>query len=325
MAHPFAGRYDLLEQIGSGGMGSVWRAYDRKHGRSVAVKVLTQSEAGVLLRFVREQSLRVQHPHVVAPQGWAADDEHIALSMDLVRGGSVATLLGDHGPLPEPYVAVLLDQVLDGLSAIHRAGVVHRDIKPANILLEPTGSDRPFVRVSDFGVATRTGEPRLTGRGLKVGTPGYVPPEAATADPAPTADLYSVGVVGRVLLTGFDPEQLPARHPSALWRLLQQLSAPDPTQRPATAEAARDLLAPFVPPGTPWATELEPPYVFEHVAAPPQPTTATPTRVGTPAAGPALATTPDAGEGTTTLRAVMAASFVLAAILLVVVLVLLLR
>lgn len=317
MAHPFAGRYDLQEQIGSGGMGSVWRAHDRKHDRSVAVKVLTQSEAGTLLRFVREQSLRVQHPHVVAPQGWAADDEHIALSMDLVRGGSLATLLGDHGPLPEPYVAVLLDQVLDGLAAIHRAGVVHRDIKPANILLEPTGADRPFVRVSDFGVATRIGEPRLTERGHRVGTPGYAAPEAASADPAPSADLYAVGVLGRVLLTGVDANQLPAQNDSAIWPFLLHLSAPDPAVRPPSAETARELLAPYLPPGTPWLADPEPPYVFEQIGAP-----------GNGAAVD-LPETEDLPESTadrhTALRAVMAASSVLAAILLVIVLVLLLR
>lgn len=330
MAHPFAGRYDLHEQIGSGGMGSVWRAYDRKHDRWVAVKVLTQSEAGTLLRFVREQSLRVQHPHVVAPQGWAADDEHIALSMDLVLGGSAATLLGDHGPLPESYVAVILDQVLDGLAAIHRAGVVHRDIKPANILLEPTGSDRPFVRVSDFGVATRVGEPRLTGRGLRVGTPGYVAPEAPTADPAATVDLYAVGILGRALLTGADPDRLPDQHPSVLWPFLLRLSASDPAARPQSAAAARSLLAPSVPTGTPWAEDAEPPYVFEQIDHPPA-ARVPPTQVVTnPAPGlvPAAAVAREAnadGGRHTALRAVTAASFALAAVLLVIVLVLLLN
>jgi len=318
MSHPFAGRYDLHEQIGSGGMGSVWRAWDRKHEQWVAVKVLTQSEAGTLLRFVREQSVRVQHPHVVAPQGWAADDEHIALSMDLVRGGSLETLLGDHGPLPESYVAVLVDQVLQGLSAIHDAGVVHRDIKPANILLEPTGSGRPFARVSDFGVATRVGEPRLTQRGHNVGTRGYVAPESADADPAPAADLYAVGVLGRRLLTAAAPDQLPVQNPSQLWQLLQHFSALDPRQRPPSAAQARALLAPYLPNGEPWTSGAEPPYVFEQLAAPAP--RATPTQVA-----------PGAAPGTTArlsreqLRMLMAASLVLAAILLVVVLVLLVR
>ncbi|WP_446666765.1 serine/threonine-protein kinase [Flexivirga sp. B27] len=326
MPPPFAGRYDLEQQIGTGGTGSVWRAYDRKHDRWVAVKVLTQSEAGTLLRFVREQSLRVQHPHVVAPQGWAADDEHIALSMDLVPGGSVETLLGDHGPLPETYVAVLLDQLLDGLAAIHRAGVVHRDVKPANLLLEPTGSERPFVRLADFGLAARAGEPRLTQRGHRVGTPGFVAPETATADPAPSVDIYSVGVLGRVLLSGMNAEHLPPQGNSALWPLLQQLSDPDPARRP-TAQEVRRLLAPFVPPGTPWLAEPEPPYVFEQIA-PPDVASGPQTQVGNPPTQPdhdPAARSADGSAGRRTLTVVMAASFTLAAILLVVVLVLLLR
>jgi len=329
MSHPFAGRYDLHEQIGVGGMGSVWCAWDHKHAQWVAVKVLTQSEAGTLLRFVREQSLRVQHPHVVAPRGWAADDDHIALSMDLVRGGSLETLLGDHGPLPDSYVAVLVDQLLQGLCAIHEAGVVHRDIKPANVLLEPTGSGRPFARVSDFGVATRVGEPRLTGRGHHVGTPGYLAPEAATADPAPAADLYAVGVLGRRLLTAADPDALPAENPSALWPLLQQLSATDPRRRPRSAAEARTLLAPYLPSGQPWTDDAEPPYVFDQLAAPAP--TDTPTQVVASGVTGAMTRASVTAPGTMRrlspgqLRAMMAASLTLAAILLVIVLVLLLR
>lgn len=95
-----AGRFELYDQIGRGGAGSVWRAYDRKHGEFVAAKLLTHTDAAMVLRFVREQSLRVHHPNVVAPSGWAADDDRVVLRMDLVRGGCVATLMGDHGPLP---------------------------------------------------------------------------------------------------------------------------------------------------------------------------------------------------------------------------------
>ena len=124
-------------------MGSVWRAWDLRREAYVAAKVLGQHDAATLLRFVREQSLRIEHPHVVAPHGWAADDDKVVFAMDLVRGGSVATLLGDHGPLPVPYVAVLLDQLLHGLSAVHAAGIVHRDLKPANLLLDATGTGAP--------------------------------------------------------------------------------------------------------------------------------------------------------------------------------------
>src|SRR5687768_3803447 len=121
---PLAGRYLLIDQIGAGGMGSVWRVRDLRTKRLLAAKVLGSHDSGMLLRFVREQSVRIQHPHVVAPTGWAAEDDLVIFTMDLVRGGSVATLLRDHGPLPESYVAVVLDQTLQALAAVHAAGVV---------------------------------------------------------------------------------------------------------------------------------------------------------------------------------------------------------
>ena len=100
----------LLDQIGAGGMGSVWRARDLRTGETVAVKVLGQHSGALLARFVREQAVRVRHPHVAAPTGWAADDDLVLLRMDLVRGGSLQTLLTEHGPLPAGYVARLVEQ-----------------------------------------------------------------------------------------------------------------------------------------------------------------------------------------------------------------------
>ena len=90
----------MLDQIGAGGMGSVWRARDERSGEVVAVKVLGHHNAALLIRFVREQAVRVRHPHVVAPISWAADDDLVVLAMDLVGGGSVQDLLDEHGPLP---------------------------------------------------------------------------------------------------------------------------------------------------------------------------------------------------------------------------------
>ncbi|MFC6342869.1 protein kinase, partial [Nocardioides hankookensis] len=136
---PIAGRFELLDQVGTGGMGSVWRAHDRSRDEVVAAKVLGAHDSAMLLRFVREQSLRIRHPHVLTPTGWAADDHRVVIAMDLVRGGSVDELLTEHGPLPPSYVVLLLDQLLQALAAVHAAGVVHRDVKPANLLLEPTG------------------------------------------------------------------------------------------------------------------------------------------------------------------------------------------
>ena len=251
---PLAGRYLLIDQIGAGGMGSVWRAWDLRNRRFVAAKVLGQHDAGLLLRFVREQSVRIQHPHVVTPHGWAADDDLVVFTMDLVRGGSVQTLISDHGPLPESYVAVVLDQTLQALVAIHAAGVVHRDIKPANLLLEPTGTGRPVVRVGDFGVAALVDDVRLTRVPGAIGTDGYMAPEQARgASPEPTQDLYAVGRVALELVTGEPPARQGVVPSHPLRPLVERLLVPDPEQRIATAEAALRLLRrlPVPPPAAP--------------------------------------------------------------------------
>ena len=264
-----AGRYELHRRIGAGGMGAVWLAYDRKVDDWVAVKLLAQRESARLLRFVREQSLRIEHPHVVAPRGWAADDDQVALSMDLVRGGSLATLVGDHGPLPEPYVAVIVDQLLDALAAVHSHGVIHRDVTPHNVLLEPTGERRPFARLSDFGVAALLDGPRLTEHGAAVGTVGYAAPEQlARADPDPRSDLYGLGILGRHLLTALPPDHLDGASDGPLWDVLCALSDNDIHRRPVSAVAARAFVAPHLPSGMPWAHDPDAPCVFEHLTVP---------------------------------------------------------
>jgi serine/threonine protein kinase len=265
---PIAGRYVLVDQIGAGGMGSVWRVWDLRSEKLLAAKVLGSHDSGMLLRFVREQSVRIQHPHVVAPSGWAAEDDLVIFTMDLVRGGSVATLLGDHGPLPESYVAVVLDQALQALEAVHAAGVVHRDLKPANLLLEPTGTRRPHVRLGDFGVAALVDDVRLTRFPGAIGTRGYMAPEQAVgAAPDPRQDLYGLGVVGIEMLTGVPPRQQSGVPDGRLRPLLAALTDPDSEKRPASASAALNLLHRIgVPPAAPWQDDPEPPEVFDQLA-----------------------------------------------------------
>ncbi|PKH42247.1 serine/threonine protein kinase [Nocardioides alpinus] len=239
-----AGRYVLLDQIGVGGMGSVWRARDQRTGCLVAVKVLGQHSSALLARFVREQAIRVRHPHVVAPHGWAAEDDLVVLAMELVPGGSVADLLREHGPLDPGTVALLVEQLLTGLTAVHGAGLVHRDVKPANLLLEATGHEPPHLRLGDFGVAAPVADRRFTTVPGAIGTDGYMAPEQARgALPEPTQDLYAVGRVALELMTGLPParqREVPS-HP--LRPLVERLLVPDPEQRLATAEAALRLLA----------------------------------------------------------------------------------
>ncbi|MET8687537.1 serine/threonine-protein kinase [Streptomyces sp. NPDC004732] len=258
MGEVFAGRYELVDPIGHGGVGAVWRSWDHRRHRYVAAKVLQQSDAHALLRFVREQALRIDHPHVLAPASWAADDDKVLFTMDLVGGGSLAHVIGDYGPLPPPFVCTLLDQLLSGLAAVHAEGVVHRDIKPANILLEATGAGRPHLRLSDFGISMRKGEPRLTETDYVVGTPGYFAPEQMLgAEPDFTADLFAVGLVALYLLEGAKPDakalieyfadhgtpRAPQGVPEPLWQVIATLLQPDPQTRFRTATGARKALA----------------------------------------------------------------------------------
>ncbi|MFF3000900.1 protein kinase [Streptomyces sp. NPDC057950] len=258
MGEVFAGRYELVDPIGHGGVGAVWRAWDRRRRRYVAAKVLQQSDAHALLRFVREQALRIDHPHVLAPASWAADDDKVLFTMDLVAGGSLVHLVNDYGPLPPAFVCTLLDQLLAGLAAVHAEGVVHRDIKPANVLLEATGTARPRLRLSDFGISMRLGEPRLTETDYVVGTPGYFAPEQMMgAEPDFPADLFAVGLVALYLLEGAKPDAkalieyfaengtptAPQGIPEPLWQVVATLLQPDPQARFRTATGARKALA----------------------------------------------------------------------------------
>ncbi|MEU7035463.1 serine/threonine-protein kinase [Streptomyces sp. NPDC046237] len=257
MGEVFAGRYELIDPIGRGGVGAVWRAWDHRRRRYVAAKVLQQSDAHTLLRFVREQALRIDHPHVLAPASWAADDDKVLFTMDLVAGGSLAHVIGDYGPLPPRFVCTLLDQLLAGLAAVHAEGVVHRDIKPANILLDVTGTGRPHLRLSDFGISMRKGEPRLTETNYVVGTPGYFAPEQMLgAEPDFPADLFAVGLVALYLLQGQKPDSralieyfmahgtpgAPEGIPEPLWQVLAGLLQPDPQARFKTATGVRKAL-----------------------------------------------------------------------------------
>ncbi|WP_281964583.1 serine/threonine-protein kinase [Serinicoccus marinus] len=254
MGEVLGGRYELVDPLGEGGAGVVWRAWDQREERYVAAKVLRQSDAPTLLRFVREQAVRVEHPHVLTPLGWAGDDDRVLIAMPLVRGGSVATLVGDHGPLPTVWVATLLDQLLDALARIHGEGLVHRDVKPANLLLDATGSGLPRLRLADFGIVTGVDDPRLTHVHHAVGTVGYAAPETLRVgwDPDPRADLYAAGLSAAELLLAQRPDadtvgplaDLLVRQgvDSGLVAVVLDLAAAEPEERYADASAAREAL-----------------------------------------------------------------------------------
>jgi serine/threonine protein kinase len=219
---PIAGRYVLLEEIGRGATGTVHRARDLRLHRYVAAKVVRGPGAAEL---AREQAHRIEHPHVLAPLGWAAEDDVALIAMELVSGGSLRDLLARNGPLPGPPAAHLLGQLLDALAAVHATDVVHGDVKPANLLLR-TGV-RPHLLLADFGVAARAGHPAPV-----AGTPSYLPPERlAGAPPHPSQDVYAAGLVARRSLAGSSP----------VLTLCDSMTRPDPERRPTARDALRRL------------------------------------------------------------------------------------
>lgn len=282
MAELVADRFELVDRIGSGGVGTVWRAYDHERRRYCAAKLVRRQEPEALLRVLREQSLRLSHPNVLSPYAWAAGDEVVLAASDLVHGGSLAGLIRDHGALPWRYAAEIVGQLLDGLAHVHAAGLVHRDVKPANVLLEATGQATPHARLADFGIAYLTDGPRLTASGFVVGTPGYLAPEALAGHPPhPTQDVFAAGVLAWQLLTGEErPEPGDAAAvPLPLRTLVTTLLAPNPSARPPDATTARRLLAPILaeePLRLPaMSTDGEPVEVFDVLGPnPPAPTAA---------------------------------------------------
>jgi serine/threonine protein kinase len=235
----------LLDPIGTGGSGTVWRAWDRRARAFVAVKIHSANPP-------RAGPAGLRHPHVLTghldpASGW--------LAMRLARGGTADRLLAEHGALPADFVAVLLDQLLDALAAVHAAGLVHGDVKPANLLLDATGTGRPHVWLADFDAATGIGEV------ARAGTDAYVAPEATRGEPAdPRHDLYAAGVTATELLTGRPPPSAPRRGP--LRPLLAALTDPDPDDRLPDAVSARSVLRGLgVPDGAPWQQRRDPPAV----------------------------------------------------------------
>ncbi|MEO8029889.1 MAG: protein kinase [Gemmatimonadota bacterium] len=205
-----AGRYAIQREIGAGGMATVYLAEDVKHRRKVAVKVL-RPELAVTLgpeRFTREIEIaaQLQHPHILPLLDSGEADGFLYFVMPFVDGESLRERLARKGELPIPEAIRILVEVTDALAHAHRRGVVHRDIKPDNVML----SERHAL-VTDFGVAKAvseaTGRQQMTTAGVALGTPAYMAPEQAAADPNVDhrADIYALGIVAYELIAGRPP------------------------------------------------------------------------------------------------------------------------
>ncbi|MEV6478698.1 serine/threonine-protein kinase [Streptomyces sp. NPDC051576] len=271
------GRYRLLERIGSGGMGTVWRAFDELVDREVAVKQPRlpgdpedeqfQRAAHRLYREARAAA-RVDHPSAVAIHDVVIEDELPWIVMELVRGESLHELLG-RGPLTAADSARIGLSVLGALRAAHAVGIVHRDVKPANVLLGPHAR----VVLTDFGIAHIQGEESLTASGEFVGSLEFIAPERMSGTGAgPASDLWSLGVLLYAAVEGASPFRRttvestlgailagdppePTRA-GPLGPLILRLLARDPEARPGAAEVGavleavaggRDVAAPEPP------------------------------------------------------------------------------
>jgi serine/threonine-protein kinase len=210
------GRYRIDQVIGRGGMSVVHRAHDLRHDRPVAIKVFTEAVGlGGAERFVREIGFlaRLQHPHILPLLDSGSSEGLLYYVMPFVEGESLRERMQRDPRLETQAILRLLTESCDALRYAHSQGIVHRDIKPENILLV----DRHAV-VADFGVARavhRGDTPSTTtSAGLAVGTPTYMSPEQAAADPNVDhrADLYAIGVVAYELLAGHPPFQAESPH-----------------------------------------------------------------------------------------------------------------
>lgn len=236
-----AGRYAIVREVGAGGMAIVYLAEDLKHHRKVALKVMRPELAATMgsARFLREieTAAQLQHPHILPLHDSGEADGFLYFVMPFVEGESLRAKLARGGELPVGEAVRVLRDVVDALSHAHAHGVVHRDIKPDNVLL----SGRHAL-VTDFGVAKAvseaTGRNTITTVGVALGTPTYMAPEQAAADPHidTRADIYAVGCVAYELLTG----QPPFRGDSAQRVLAAHVTeAPTPvTQRRTAVPAA---------------------------------------------------------------------------------------
>jgi serine/threonine protein kinase len=202
-----AAEYDIIEELGRGGMAMVYRAKDRQLEREVAVKVLPFSlafDTEFVERFQREArtAAQLEHPNIIPIYRVGRSGRVIYFVMKFLRGGSLSMLLGQRKKLTPPEIRRLLLEAGSALGYAAQRGIVHRDIKPDNIMFDEFGQSV----LTDFGIAKAASGQKLTGTGMSIGTPHYMSPEQARAQPIDgRSDIYSLGIVAYQCLTGSVP------------------------------------------------------------------------------------------------------------------------
>jgi len=258
----FAGRYEVIEELGRGGMGAVYRAEDKKINEEVALKLINPqiaSDRKIIERFSQELKIarKISHRNVCRMHDLGESGGVHFITMEYVAGEDLKSLIKRIGLLPSGKALSIAGQVADGLAEAHRLGVVHRDLKPGNIMIDREGN----AKIMDFGIARFLKTEAITGTGFVIGTPDYMSPEQAEAKEVDgRADIYSLGVIlyemvtGRVPFEGETPLSVAMKHkgekpkdpkewnpqlPAPLSRLILKCLEKEKTKRYQTADGLR--------------------------------------------------------------------------------------
>jgi len=235
----FAGRYEVIEELGKGGMGRVFRVYDTKIKEEVALKLLRpeiSSDARTIERFSNEIRLarKIVHKNVCRMHDLHEEKGAHFITMEYVAGEDLKSFIRRAAPLNSGKAVLIARQVAEGLAEAHKLGVIHRDLKPQNIMIDKDGN----ARIMDFGIARLVGAKGITGGNVMIGTPGYMSPEQVEGQEAdPGSDLYSLGIVLFEMLTG----RLPFEGETPLSIAVKQKSEAPPDPRTLNPQIPEDV------------------------------------------------------------------------------------
>ena len=203
----FAGRYEIIEELGAGGMGRVYRAFDKKIEEEVALKLIRPeiaAEKRTVERFRNEikTARKITHKNVCRTHDLGEEGKAFFITMEYVRGEDLKSVIRRMGTLTAGKAVTIARQVAEGLGEAHRLGVVHRDLKPGNIMIDKDGN----AKIMDFGIARSLARAGTTAEGAIIGTPEYMSPEQVDGKPADQrADIYALGVILFEMVTGRPP------------------------------------------------------------------------------------------------------------------------
>lgn len=247
-------RYRLVSVLATGGMGVIWRGWDKRSQSVVAVKVLKEDLVGqetflARLRAEAQNAARLRHPNLAAVYDWGETEGQGWIVMELVEGRPLSDILAGGHRMDWEQLASILAQIAGGLQACHENNVIHRDVKPANILV----SDKGVAKLTDFGISLAPRAEALTAAGMVMGTAQYLPPEQAMGEKATASgDIYALGVIAYEALAGRRPftgatqvdialshvkdpvPPLPAEVPEGVAQLVYRMLEKDPRLRPAS-------------------------------------------------------------------------------------------